>query len=79
MGSEMCIRDSSNTGDIGDYGSLISASRGPSGDNSIHFHNQITIPVTTTGPAANLDLRRITSQLADQLEAEMNRRLARAK
>lgn len=70
---------STNTGDIGDYGSLIGTDRSASSGTSIQFHNQITIPVTTSGPAANLDLKRIASQLADQLEIEMNRRLARTK
>lgn len=46
---------------------------------TIHFHNQFNIPVTMTGNASNLDLRRVSSQIADQLEHEMNKRLTRTK
>lgn len=49
------------------------------GGQNIHFHNQFNIPVTYTGNGSNLDLRRVSSQIADQLEYEMNKRLVRSK
>lgn len=65
------------TGDIGDYGYAQSSSR--YGDTTVHFHNNITIPVSSVGPTSTIDLKRVTSQLADQLESEMKKRLARSR